>query len=118
MSALKCSYGFSDKMLVIQVILIIFFLFALSRVFLRFRGRQIRAVEFVFWATVFIVAIVGVALPSEISKLALILGVGRGVDLIIYASIAVLFYLVFRLYVFLEDVRHEITEIVRKIALK
>lgn len=105
-------------MLIIQIILIIFSLFALSRVFLRFKGGQIRAMEFVFWTTVFSVAIVGVSLPGEISKLAALLGVGRGVDLIIYASIAVLFYLVFRLYVFLEDVRHEITEVVRRIALK
>ena len=104
-------------MLIIQIILIIFFLFALSRVYLRFKGGQIRAMEFVFWSVVFSVAIAGVALPEEISKLAAILGVGRGVDLIIYASIAVLFYLVFRLYVFIEDVRHEITEVVRKIAL-
>jgi small membrane protein len=105
-------------MIVIQVILITFFLFALSRVFLRFRGGQIRATEFVFWTTVFSVAIVGVTFPSEISKLAIMLGIGRGVDLIIYASVAVLFYLVFRLYVFLEDVRHEITEVIRKIALE
>jgi hypothetical protein len=105
-------------MIIIQAVLIVFFLFALSRVWLRFHGGQIKAMEFVFWATVFTMAVVGVALPSEVSKLAAVLGVGRGVDLIIYASIALLFYLVFRLYVFLEDVRHEITEVVRKIALK
>lgn len=105
-------------MLTIQIILILFLLFALSRVFLRFRGGQIRPVEFVFWAILFSVAMIGVALPYEISRVAAILGVGRGVDLITYVSITILFYLVFRLYVYLEDVRHEITEVVRKIALK
>lgn len=105
-------------MLIIQIILILFLIFALSRVFLRFRGRQIRPVEFVFWTVLFSIAMIGVALPYEISRVAAILGVGRGVDLITYVSITVLFYLVFRLYVYLEDVRHEITEVVRKIALK
>ncbi len=105
-------------MLLIQIILILFLFFALSRVFLRFRGRQIRSVEFVFWTTLFSIAIIGIALPHEISRFANILGIGRGVDLIIYVSITVLFYLVFRLYVYLEDLRHEITELVRLIALK
>jgi hypothetical protein len=105
-------------MTLIQIILVFFLLFALSRVVLRFRGGQIRAMEFVFWATLFSLAIVGVLLPTELSRLAGILGIGRGVDLIIYISIVALFYLVFRLYVALEDVRHEITQLVRKIALK
>lgn len=105
-------------MAIIQIILIIFSLFALSRVILRFRGGQIRGMEFVFWSALFSIAIIGIALPDEISRFAMLFGIGRGVDLIIYASIAVLFYLVFRLYVFLEDIRHEITGLVRMIALQ
>lgn len=105
-------------MTIIQVILALFLLFALSRVFLRFRGGQIRATEFIFWALLFTTAILVVVLPTETTRLANSLGVGRGVDLVVYASIIMLFYLVFRLYVLLEDVRHEITELVRKIALQ
>ncbi|MEK7565619.1 MAG: DUF2304 family protein [Patescibacteria group bacterium] len=105
-------------MALIQIILIAFSLFALSRVVLRFRGGQIRGMEFIFWSTLFSIAIIGIALPGELSRLAGLLGIGRGVDLITYASIAILFYLVFRLYVFLEDIRHEITEVVRMIALQ
>lgn len=105
-------------MLAVQVLLVIFLVFALSRVVLRFRGRQIRATEFLFWSILFLTAITVVAFPIEMTRLANLLGVGRGVDLVVYASVVVLFYLVFRLYVLLEDVRHEITELVRKLALK
>lgn len=104
-------------MIIIQALLIIFLLFALSRVVLRFQGRQIKATEFIFWAILFTTAIVVTAFPSETTKLANALGIGRGVDLVVYASIVTLFYLVFRIYVQLEDLRHEITEVIRKIAL-
>ncbi len=105
-------------MAIIQVLIVIFLVFALSRVVLRWRGGQIRLTEFVFWATLFSTAIAGVLLPSELSRLAGVLGIGRGVDLITYVSIVVLFYLIFRLYVALEDIRHEITILVRQIALR
>lgn len=105
-------------MLLVQVILIVFLLFALSRVFLRFRDHKIKLVEFSFWSFLFASAIVAVLLPKETTSFARFLGIGRGVDLVVYASVAALFYLVFRLYVMMEDLRHDITKIVRKISLK
>jgi len=104
-------------MVLVQIILIVFLLFALSRVILRFRGRQIKVTEFFFWSSLFTIAILVVAFPTETTRLANSLGIGRGVDLVVYASIATLFYLIFRIYVQIEDIRHEITEVVRQIAL-
>lgn len=105
-------------MAIIQIVLTIFLTFALSRVILRFRGGQIKVTEFFFWSLLFLTAILVIVFPEGTTMLANRLGIGRGVDLAVYASIAMLFYLVFRLYVAIEDVRHEITELVRKIALK
>lgn len=105
-------------MTIVQLLLAGFLFFAISRVVLRFRDSQIRPMEFLFWLLLFGTAAVVVIFPSETTRLANILGIGRGVDLIVYASIVTLFYLIFRLYVALEDVRHEITELVRKLALK
>lgn len=105
-------------MTIIQVVLSAFLVFALSRVVLRYKDGQIRLSEFFFWSMLFTIATLAVIFPSESSHFAAILGIGRGADLIVYASVAVLFYLVFRLYVLLENIRHEITEIVRLIALK
>ncbi len=105
-------------MTLIQVVLEIFLIFALSRVVLRFRDRHIKKEEFGFWSILFISAIAVVAFPNETTSFARLVGIGRGVDLIVYASIVTLFYLVFRAYIFMEDLRHEITELVRKIALE
>ncbi len=105
-------------MLLIQAVLNLFLLFALSRVFLRFRDKKVSGGEFIFWIGLFTTAIVGITFPNETSRVANLLGIGRGVDLIVYASIATLFYLIFRAYVLMEDIRHEITELVRKIAIE
>lgn len=102
----------------IQIFLVVFLLFALSRVILRFRERTLSPVEFLFWATLFIAAMLGILLPDETTKLAKLVGINRGVDFVVYVSIATLFYLVFRIYVLLENLKHEMTQIVRKIALE
>src|SRR3989344_5790089 len=102
----------------IQIVLLIFILFALSRVMLRLREKILSTPAAFFWIIVWIAALVGILLPATTSKIAQFFGVGRGVDVIIYISLALLFYLVFRIYVMIEDLRHEITEIVRHIALQ
>ncbi|MCL4390432.1 MAG: DUF2304 family protein [Patescibacteria group bacterium] len=105
-------------MFLFQIITIFFLLFALSRVFLRAKGGQIKTGESFFWGVVFTAAGLAIVFPRELTSLANSLGVGRGADLVVYISIIALFYLVFRIYVMMENIRHEITELVRKVALE
>lgn len=58
-----------------------------------------------------------ILLPTTTSQIASLLQVGRGVDVILYISLALLFYLVFRGYVMIEDLRHDITTLVRQLAI-
>ncbi len=102
----------------IQIVLIIFILFAISRVYLRAKERVIPVKTAAFWAFIWITALIGIALPTTTSKIAAYVGVGRGVDVIVYISLALLFYLVFRIYVMIEDLRHEITKLISNIGLK
>lgn len=101
----------------IQIFLVVFIVFFLSRVFLRSREKVISAKTAIFWMFVWAIALIGVILPATTSKIAAFFGVGRGVDVILYLALSLLFYLVFRLYVMIEDVRREITSLVREIAL-
>lgn len=103
---------------VTQILLSIFLLFAVSRVFLRFRGGSLSPLGFIFWTTLFSSAIIAVVFPALTSKVASALGIGRGADAIIYTSVVILFYLVFRLYVYIKDIRQEMTELVSKLALQ
>ncbi|OGV90840.1 hypothetical protein A3A66_00645 [Microgenomates group bacterium RIFCSPLOWO2_01_FULL_46_13] len=104
-------------MTVVQLILLFLIGFTGTRVLLRLKEGKLAAGAFLFWIVVWGGAFVVVLFPTFTTKAAQILGVGRGADAVTYLSIVVLFYLVFRTNVELENVRHEITELVRQIAL-
>jgi hypothetical protein len=103
--------------MIIQAILSFFILFALSRVLLQVRQAKLSIGAFLFWSALFIFALGGVLDPRLTSFVAHWFGIGRGTDIVIYISIALLFYLIFRLSITLEETKREITELVRKIAL-
>ena len=102
----------------IQIILLSFVFFALSRVYLRSKEKVISPQASIFWFTVWFVAAVGIIHPGTTVNIAEIFGVGRGVDVIVYLSMVLIFYLIFRIFVMIEDLRHEITFLIRQIALK
>ena len=102
---------------IIQIIIIIFAIFALSRVILRFKKRLIKPKEFVAWILLWIFVIILALIPGFIGRVASIVGIGRGTDVLIYSSILVIFYLVFKMYLRLEKIERDITKVVRKLTL-
>lgn len=105
-------------LLPVQILLLLFVLFAASRAIMQFRGGTIRFGALSFWLLIWGVALIAIFYPEETSKIAQILGIGRGVDIVVYSSIAILFYLVFRLHVYQENIRTEISRLIREISLK
>jgi hypothetical protein len=93
-------------------------MFAVSRVYLQWKNATLNAASFIFWAALFVLAMVGVVNPMMTSEVAKFLGIGRGVDAVLYLSIILLFYLLFRIYIYVENIRHEITDIISQLALK
>ncbi|MDP2750655.1 MAG: DUF2304 family protein [Nanoarchaeota archaeon] len=104
--------------LVFQILAILFAVFALSRVFLRFRDGEVSVKELAFWIIIWIGVIFVAVVPSITFTISNALGIERGVDLVIYVSIIVLFYLIFRVLVKLEMLEQEITKVVRKDAIE
>lgn len=104
--------------MIIRIILIIFLAFAVSRVYLQLKRGMLKILSFLFWIAVFLGAIIFIIDPSLTGRLAKLLGIGRGADVVIYFSIALLFYLLFRIYIYIENLRHEITELISQLALK
>ena len=105
-------------LLPIQLVLLIFIVFAASRAVLQFRGGSIRFSALLFWLMIWVFAVVAIFYPEETTKLARLAGIGRGVDVVLYVSIAILFYLVFRLHVYMEHLRTEISKLIREISLQ
>ncbi|ADG12929.1 Protein of unknown function DUF2304 [Methanocaldococcus infernus ME] len=102
----------------IQIVGLIIILFALTRVIKQIKKKSMELEEGIFWLFVWLLALLIVIFPNFMSYLATVLGVGRGVDVIIYLSIILLFYLVYRIYARLEKLEREITKIVREIAIR
>lgn len=102
----------------IQIIILIFSLFALSRVIINIRMRNLGKLESIFWPLFWVAAAFVVTFPSIVSNIATLLGVERGVDLIIYGTIVILAYLIYRLYAQVTSIERNITKIVRTISIK
>jgi len=103
--------------MIIQVILVLFIIFAVSKVALRYKDKIISLQELVLWTIFWFLVGFVVIFPESTSYVANLVGVGRGVDLVIYLSVLILFYLVFRVLVRLDKTEKDITKVVRKVAL-
>lgn len=105
-------------MTVIQVLLVVFAGFGFGAAVSRFRRGGISLRQLMLWSLLW-AAIVAVAVEPELaSEAARRLGVGRGADVVVYLSIAALFYLQFRQFARSEDHERQITELARAVALK
>ena len=105
-------------MTLIQILLIAFAVFALSRVILRFRKGGLPMVHLLMWVVFWAAVIVAVVRPATTSAVAAWVRVGRGTDLVMYVSVVVLFYALFRMFGRIEELERQITRVVRAAALK
>ncbi len=103
--------------MIIQIILILFILYAIIKVGLRYKDKIISLQEFLIWTVFWFMVAFVIILPETTSWVANFVGVGRGVDLVIYISILILFYLAFRILVRMDKIDKDVTKIVRQIAL-
>ncbi|MBI2547984.1 DUF2304 family protein [Candidatus Woesearchaeota archaeon] len=102
----------------IQIVSLLFVAFALSRTVLRWKDKQIGTRELMFWTIIWVGVLFVAFLPQLTSSFSLLLGVGRGVDLVIYLSIVLLFYLNFRIYVQIDNLERKMTKIVRSLSIE
>lgn len=99
---------------------IIFTLFAVSGAFLVWQRRReglLSARGTVWWLLIWVGMLVMVWYPNSMQTAADILGIGRGVDLVIYCALAFILLTIFRLSVKLESLQRDITKVVRHNAL-
>ena len=101
-----------------QLLFVCFLLFAIAGVVQQKREGVLSLRGAAFWILFWILAGLIVVYPRLTSMLAETLGIGRGADLVIYISVAVLFYIVFHLHVKLEIVNRDVTKAVRRDAIE
>lgn len=104
--------------MILKIIVSIFVVFAVSRAVLRYKEKSISLFTLLFWTIVWGVVVFFAWLPRLSDTIAHLLGLSRGVEALLSIAVVMLFYVVFRLYVKLEFVEHELSSLVRSIAIK
>jgi len=102
----------------IQIIAIIFAIFALTKVILRLRKKKLTINEFIFWAVIWVILIILSIFPDISHNIASFFGFGRGLDFFMVTSILLILYLILRIFIKHEDLDSRITRLARSITLK
>ena len=105
-------------LILFQSLFTVFALVAIVSVIKKKKAGQFGAKGMIFWVLFWLTAIVAVLWPDSTTILANRFGIGRGTDFILYISVAVIFYLIFRLHIKIESIGRDITKIVRKETLE
>lgn len=104
-------------MMLYPVIVCIFALLAI--LFLtrkRFANKSI--MFYIFWILLWLFIVVFAFVPELSSVIGNFFGISRGMDFLLVVAVIVSFYLIFRLFIKIDDLQEEITELVRLIAIK
>lgn len=102
----------------VQIAAGIVMLLGIIRAIVLFRNRKLTFAWFAFWIIIWGGIGVMAFIPAVSYMLSQPLGIKRGIDLLIYLSIIVLFYLVFKLFMKVESQSRNITSLVRELALR
>lgn len=104
--------------MLMRLILICIALLGIVHVVSRFKKRDIRRVELALWGAVWVLVAAVAIVPEGTNRLADLLGIGRGADVVVYGAIVVLAALLFRMSVRIEQLDRAITTVTRELALR
>jgi hypothetical protein len=83
----------------------------------RWRSGALNVKELAFWLLIFGGILAVLLFPGVSVRVARLLGVQRGTDIVVYGSVGLLYLLVFRVYVSIESLRHQLTVALSELAL-
>lgn len=101
-----------------KLLLLVFIIFILYKTFLSLSRRRIHLLEFLLWVAFWTVIAIFIAVPSLTQQLADLFGIVRGVDLMIYISTIVAYFLHYYSMLNHRDTEKKLTELSRIIALQ
>jgi len=101
-----------------QIVLLSLAVLIIGVVIRRYRQGRISTLPFLSWLVLWVGAAVVILYPNSTVFVARHLGIGRGADLVLYLGAILIFYLIFRMFVRLEQMDRNMTKIVRALALR
>lgn len=103
--------------MVIQIIISIVALLVIINAVAKLRQKTFTLAMFIIWSSLWFAMGVVVWYPNISNIVARFLRVGRGTDAILYISLIVIFYLIFRISARLEKLHQDVTKLTRAIAI-
>lgn len=104
-------------MLFFQLLASLFIVIAVYRILTRYRQELVPKSEILVWLVLWLIVSVAIWWPRGTDIVAGWLGVTRGVDVIVTASLAIIFYLLFVVFSHVHRMQQQITQLVRKLAI-
>lgn len=101
-----------------QILISIIVLFIIFRTLVAFKKKDLSLGFVVVWLSIWVGVLFFVFEQRLLSTIANSLGLSRGVDLVIYIALIVVFYLIYRILIYLKDLERKVTLLVRKIAIE
>ena len=102
-----------------QIIALIVIVFFLIKLFRQRSQKKINASEFIFWFFFWSTAGIAIILLKWIDEAVAFFGFSaKGIDVLLYISVVVLFYFIFRLRLKIEKLDRDLTKMTRAISLK
>lgn len=105
-------------MKILPILVSLFVLVMLAKLFKQRRDHKLSTMSLIAWLILWLVVLLVFWQPEITSSLALMLGVQRGADLVIYLAIIVMLYLLYRIFVRLNKIEEDISKVVRSEAIK
>lgn len=105
-------------MSIFQLAILIAILIIIFKAGQRLRQKELSSILFLGWLSVWVALAVVVIFPAIVSWIANAVGIGRGVDLVIYLAIFSLFYFIFKINLRINKLEKNNSELIRKIAMQ
>ncbi|MBD3387372.1 MAG: DUF2304 family protein [Candidatus Altiarchaeales archaeon] len=110
--------SFQEGDLAIMALGIFFSAFALSRVVLRFREGRLSWGMMLVWSFAWLSIIAFLLFQNTFTSLSNAIGVDRPLDFMLIVGVMLSYYLTFRIYIYIEELKSDLAEVVREVAIK
>jgi len=107
-----------SKYFIFQLVVTVLAALIWFKILYRLINKQLSLNKAGWWLIGWLIVVIVFWWPGLTSWLALKLGIGRGVDLVMYVAILVIFYLLFKIFIRLDQQHCEIGKIISNLAIK
>lgn len=105
-------------MMFIQIIGVVLAVIALAATIYRLYSQAMSLMQFVLWGIIWVSLLLTAVFPRYVINMGESLGIDKFLNAMVYLSIIVLLYLVFKLYLKIDRTEKEITALVREMAIE